>query len=179
MTRKNWIRALVCGTCLLVCVSAPPADAQEPRPNPEHRREMEERIREHFSSMLRSELALSDEQAENVLPAMAELEQSKREAGRERRETVRALQTGMREGASDTELQMLLDRLEEIEDDQRSAERNAMAEIDADLSTRQRVELRFFVQQFRRRIEARLSNRAERMERHRSRQEGSRQPNRP
>jgi len=140
---------------------------------------MEERIREHFTSMLRSELALSDEQAEVVLPAMAELEQLKREAGRERRETVRALRTGMREGASDAELQTLLDHLEEIEDDQRAAERSAMTEIDADLNTRQRVELRFFVQQFRRRIEDRLSRRAERMERQRSNQEGSRRPNRP
>ncbi|MEE8116676.1 MAG: hypothetical protein V3T28_06180 [Gemmatimonadales bacterium] len=153
-------------------VPGAPAAAQE------RDQELDERIRERFTSMLRSELALADDQAETVLPAMAELQQFKREIGRERRETVRALRTGMHDGASDAELQRLLDRFEQIDDDQRSAERSAMAKIDADLNTRQRVKLRFFVQRFRRQIEERLSNRAERMDRQRMRQEGSRHPDR-
>ena len=62
-----------------------------------------------------------------MLPAVAELEQFKREIGRERRETVRGLRTGIHGGASDAELQDLLDRLVQIDDDQRSAERSAMA----------------------------------------------------
>ena len=170
MTRKYWILALVCGAFLLGLVPGAPAAAQE------RRQELEDRIRERFTSMLRSELALSDNQAEIVLPAMAELEQFKREVGSERREIVRALRTGIRDGASDAELQDLLDRLVQIDDDQRSAERSAMAKIDAELNTRQSVKLRFFVQQFRRRIEERLSDRADRMDRHRMRQEGSRRP---
>ena len=178
MTRRNWICSLVCGAWLLVCAAGTPAGAQDLERNQEHRQEMEERIRERFTSMLRKELALSDDQAGTVLPAMAELEQFKREIGRERRETVRSLQTGMNEGAADAELQTLLDRLDQIEDDLRSAERNAMVKIDADLNTRQRVELRFFVHQFRQQLERRLSNR-DRMDRRRMRQEGSRRPNRP
>ena len=144
MTRRNWINKFVIAACL-VCVALTPAAAQDLQPREEHRREMEERIRERFASMLRGELALSDEQAETVLPAMADLEQFKREIGRERRETVRTLRTGMQEGASDAQLQASLDRLDQIEDDLRSAERNAMATIDAELNTRQRVKLRFFV----------------------------------
>ena len=172
MTRTHWISTLVCGACLLGLVAGAPATAQE------RRQDLDERIREHFTSMLRSELALSDDQAETVLPAMAELEQYKRELGRQRRETVHGLQTGMREGASDTELQGLLDRFEQIDDDQRSAERSAMAKIDADLNTRQRVKLRFFVQRFRREIGEHLSNRAERKDLYRMRQEGPRRPDR-
>lgn len=172
MTRTRWILTLVCGACLLGWVPGVPVAAQE------RRQELEERIRERFTSMLRAELALSEDQAETVLPAMAELEQFKRENGRERRETVRALRTGIHDGASDAELQDLLDRLVRIEDDQRSAERGAMANIDAELNTRQRVKLRFFVQRFRRQIEDRLSNRADRMGGGRMRQEGSRRPNR-
>ena len=173
MTRRHWILTLVCGACLLGgLVPGAPAAAQE------RRLELEERIRERFTSMLRSELAMSDDQAEIVLPAVAELEQFKREIGRERRETVHGLRTGIHDGASDAELQDLLDRLVQIDDDQRSGERSAMAKIDAELNTRQRVKLRFFVQQFRRQIEQRLSNRADPMDRRRMRQEGSRRPNR-
>jgi len=178
MTRRNWIKTLV-GVACLVCLVATPAVAQDLERRGEHRKEMEQRIRERFTSMLRSELALSDEQAETVLPVMAELDQFKREIGRERRETVHALQTGMREGASDADLQASLDRLDQIEDERRSAERNAMAKIDGELNTRQRVKLRFFVQEFRQSIERRLGNRADRMDRRRPRPDGSRRPNRP
>ena len=90
---------------------------------------------------------------------------------------MRALQTGMQEGASDAELQASLDRLDQIEDDLRSAERNAMVKIDGELNTRQRVKLRFFVQRFRRHLEDRMSDRSGRMERRRMRPEGSRTPN--
>jgi len=177
MTRGNWIKSVLCIVC--VCAAVLPAAAQDPQRREEHRREMEERIRERFTSMLRSELALSDEQAETVLPEMSELDQFKREIGRERRETVRKLQEGMHDGASDADLQSALDRLDQIEDEQRSAERAAMVKIDAQLNTRQRVKLRFFVQQFRRQLEERMSNRNERMERRRSRPEGAPRRNGP
>jgi hypothetical protein len=177
MTRGNWIKTILCVACL--CVTVLPTAAQGRQGREEHRREMEERIRERFTVMLRSELALSDEQAETVLPEMAELDQFKREIGRERRETVRKLQTGLRDGESDAELQSALDRLDQIEDEQRSAERSAMVKIDADLSTRQRVKLRFFVQKFRRQLEERISNRGERMERRQNRPEDAPRRKRP
>lgn len=168
MTRTNFLLRLACGLSLLALLAAPV------RAQAESREELEDRIRERFSSMLRSELALSDEQAEVVLPLMTDLEAHKRELNRERRTTAMELQAGMRDGASDAELQEALDRLDELEDEQRGAERAAMAKIDAELNTRQRVKLRFFVQQFRRQIEARLSNRADRLERTRMRQKRSR-----
>ncbi len=192
MTRKSWIKTLL-GLACVVGVSLTPVAAQQDPEQREERRErmeqrrsemqerhrerrleIEERIRERFTSMLRSELALSDEQAETVLPLMAELEDLKREIGRERREAVRALRDGMEEGASDAELQSSLDQLDRIEDDLRTAERTAMVKIDGELNTRQRVKLRFFVHEFRRQIERRLGEGAERMERRRMRHEGPR-----
>jgi len=189
MTRRNWMLTIACGTCLLFCTAAIPVGAQDAERDRERRHELreldqerrqliEERIRERFTSMLRSELALSDEQAETVLPEMSELEQLKRELGRERHTTVRALQKGMQEGASDAELQESLDRLDRIEDDLRAAQRDAMLKIDGELNTRQRVKLRFFVHEFRQSIERRLGER-NRMDRRPPRPGGSRRPNRP
>ncbi|NIM01602.1 MAG: hypothetical protein GTN89_12305 [Acidobacteria bacterium] len=189
MTRTNWMRTLLGAACALGLSLTPAIGQQDPEQREErrqrmeerhsemqeHRRErrleIEERIRERFTSMLRSELALSDEQAETVLPLMSDLEDFKREIRRERHAAVRALRTGMQEGASDDELQAALDDLDRIEDDLRSAERSAMVKIDGELNTRQRVKLRFFVHEFRRSIERRLTERAERMERHRERPE--------
>lgn len=192
MTRTNWTRTLLGAACVFG-LSLTPAVAQQDLEQreerlqrmeerrgemQEHRRErrleIEERIRERFTSMLRAELALSDEQAETVLPLMSDLEELKGEIRRERHAAVRALRTGMQEGASDGELQAALDDLDRIEDDLRSAERSAMVKIDGELNTRQRVKLRFFVQEFRRSIERRLTERAERMERRHMRPEGPR-----
>ena len=159
MICKNVKRATVFGAFLLVFVAASPLAAQQ---SDERRKEIAERIQERFTSLLRSELALSDEQAEVVLPQMEELERMKTEMGRERRETSRALRRGMEGGASDAELQELLDRLERNEEGLRVAERSALAKIDAELNTRQRVKLRFFVQQFRSQIRERLSRRVDR-----------------
>jgi hypothetical protein len=159
---------LACGLGLLGCLSGVPATAQEAPERPgragrhayindeERREQIEQRIREHFSSMLRSELALSDEQAEAVLPAMQELEATKREIGRERRDVAEALREGMDEGSTDAELESLLLRLEQLDDDLRSTEKVALAGIDAELNVRQRVKLRFFVQHFRNEIRDRM-----------------------
>jgi len=171
----HWTSRFLSRLALLGFLVATPGLAQD---TPDRRTELGNRIGERFTSMLHSELALSDSQAKIVLPAMADLEQYKREIGRERRDTVRRLQSGMRAGASDENLQELLDRLDRIEDEQRAAERDAMAQIDAELNTRQRVKLRFFVQHFRQQIESRLSNRTDRLDRRRLRQEGPRRPER-
>ena len=156
MNHQHWIVRLACGVAVVGFLTAAPVSAQDAE---QRRQEIQERIGERFTILLRSELALSDRQAEAVIPAIEELEQLKTEMGRERRETVRELQTGMREGTSDRELQFMLDRLENIDDRLRVAEREALLEIDAELNTRQRVKLRFFVQRFRTQIRDRMSDR--------------------
>jgi hypothetical protein len=191
MIEQHRISRLACGLGLLGCLVGLPAvaqDANEPRRRhlgerrhvDEGRRvEIQERIQERFSSMLRNELALSDEQADAVLPAMQELEQSKRERGRERREIAAALQTGMDDGASDGELAAMLDRLEQIDEDDRAAEKSAMEGIDAELSVRQQVKLRFVVHHFRNEIRERLYTHRDRMDRRGPNEEGPRRPERP
>ena len=73
-----------------------------------------------------------------------------------RRSTVVKLQRGLRQGESDERLQQLLDTLETIEVEQQQSERATLAEIDAKLSVRQRVKLRFFIQGFRRQMQRRV-----------------------
>jgi hypothetical protein len=71
---------------------------------------------------------------------------------------VRSLNRGLRQGASDDELQGLLDRLESIEDEQRAFEKSVQARIDQHLTVRQRVQFRFFAERFRRRLERRIED---------------------
>jgi len=173
----------VCGLALLGCLAGVPAVAQDAPEggrdagrgrmahDTERREQIEERIRERFSSMLRNELALSDEQADMVLPAMQDLEATKREVGRERRDVARALRRGLDQGANDVELEDLLNKFEQLDDDLRSAEKLALDGIDAELNVRQRVQLRFFVQHFRTELRDRMHRGRERMERRQPRPE--------
>ena len=183
---KRRILTIVSGLGLLGCLTAFPAVAQQAPDrsrdaerrrhvhDEERREQIEERIRARFSSMLRNELALSDEQADAVLPAMQELEATKREIGRERRDVARTLRQGMDEGSTDDELEDMLIKLEQLDDDLRATEKSALAGIDAELNVRQRVKLRFFVQNFRSEIRDRMHRGRERMERRQSRPDGPR-----
>lgn len=111
--------------------------------------ELREAMRDYFEKRLRSDLALSDSQMEHILPRVLEFEQTGREARNERMEAARKLRRGLEQGATDKELQQQLDRLEGLDDQRRSREKKLLREIDQVLSTRQRVQLRFFVQRFR------------------------------
>lgn len=157
MSRAAIFRVLLTLLLLLPAAAAPvPAqDTEGPEAGPEGE-DLRQAIRRHFSNRLRQELALTDEQMSAILPQVEELEQSRNGMRRERRETVRRLTQGLQRGASDAELQQLLDRLDTIEQDQRKVERTAMARIDEQLSVRQRVQFRFFIERFRKAMQQRI-----------------------
>jgi hypothetical protein len=113
-------------------------------------------MRRYFHNQLRMELALSDEQMEELGPRVERFENARNEANRARGATLRELRRGLREGAADEQLQALLDRLDTIENEQRAAERSAMAEIDGMLTVRQRVQFRFFIHRFRQELQRRV-----------------------
>jgi hypothetical protein len=156
---KHLKRSIICTLLLLTSVGVaaaqeepPPGDEPGGPPDAELRRAMQE----YFHNQLRMELALSDEQIAEIAPKLERIEQARVEARRERVATVRQLQRGLREGGADDELQSLLDRLDRIEVDQREAERVVMKEIDEQLTVRQRVKFRFFIQRFRRELQRRV-----------------------
>ena len=156
MSRKPFF--LIVMTGLLALGGGVSWSAQQAPGANEPSNELRDAIRKHFQNRLRAELALSDQQMDEILPLMEEMESSKRRSMRERRETAQQLQRGLREGSSDEELQRLLDRMESIEDDQRESERAALARIDEQLSARQRVRLRFFIERFRREFQRRIES---------------------
>lgn len=118
--------------------------------------ELRQAMRRYFHNRLRSELGLTDEQVQKIVPKVERIEQTKAETARRRRETVRLLQRGLRSGAADSRLQELLDRWHRSEREQQELEREILAEIDAELTVRQRVQLRFFIDSFRRQIARRV-----------------------
>ena len=146
---------------LLAVCAAGPLPAQEPPPPPESPGgmpdgELRQAMSRYLHNQLRMELALSDEQMAELSPRIERIEAARSEARRARGTTLRELQRGLRGGAQDEELQVLLDRLGAIESDQREAERAAMAEIDEMLTVRQRVQFRFFIQRFRQELQRRV-----------------------
>jgi len=149
---KNVSRWLLVPT-LLAIVAASPAAAQ-PQPPAEH--ELREALFRYFETMLRADLALSDEQADALMPMVRALEQQRGAAQRERAQVTRELRRGYRSGASDEELGELLRRLEEIEQRSQQQTREGMLEIDRQLSVRQQVQFRATVQRFRAEVQRRI-----------------------
>ena len=144
---------------LIVGCSAPAAMAQVPPPEgppPGDPEELREAMREYFEKRLRSDLSLSDEQVEQILPLVQQLEQEKRAARRTRMETARTLRRGMEQGATDAELRDALDLLEQIERNEQELRRSTMGEIDKVLSVRQQVQIRFFMQRFQREMQHKI-----------------------
>ena len=111
-----------------------------------------------FANGLRSELALSDAQMEQILPKIEEVTKRRTQAHRERAQIVRRLNQGLREGATDVELRGLLDELDRLEAEAQELERSARAEIDGMLTVRQSVKYRFFAQRFRQEMNRRIQD---------------------
>lgn len=146
-----------CIAMISLIVVGPALMAQEPPidegpGDPELRRA----LYDYFERRLRSELALTDEQAAEVIPAVKKLEQERREAGRERRRLSRELRRAYREGAPDGELERLLDGLETVEARHRARIAELMDDIDRSLTVRQRIQFRTFLERFRQEIRRRV-----------------------
>lgn len=157
-SRILWVSVLF--VWVLPFLPCPVAVAQAPPPGEPHgdpgAGELREAIRQFFENRLREELGLTDEQMTAIRPLVEEIEQSRAATRRERMQIVRGLRGGLRDGAEDAELQQLLDRLDRIEDEERARERSVMGRIDERLTVRQRVQFRFFIEAFRRRMEDRI-----------------------
>ena len=151
--RTAWraIRALAMVAVMLV-VGVAQARQSDRRP-PDSPDELRSAMQEYFAKRLRAELSLSDDQFEEIVPLVHRMEETKRSARRVQMESIRRLRQGLTQGASDAELQEALDGLEQSELDQQEDRRAMLRKIDRVLSTRQRVQLRFFTQRFRRDIQ--------------------------
>lgn len=147
----RWLSAPMLLLFLLIQATASPPlraqDLDEDRAGPakgDLRREM----RKFFSDRLRAELDLTDAQAEEILPQLQRLERNRGELRRQRGDAMQQLRDGSDSGATDDELQALLDQFDRTEREQLDLKRSAYAEIDQQLTVRQRVRLRFFVEGF-------------------------------
>lgn len=118
--------------------------------------ELREALFSYFEKTLRTELALSDEQAEQLMPMVREMERQRARMQRERMAATRELRRGYRSGADDDELARLLARVDEIEVRNREERRTMMQEIDQVLSVRQQVRLRGVIQRFRQNVQRRI-----------------------
>jgi hypothetical protein len=150
--------AILVTTALAVLFTTLPVLAQEGPPEgpPPGEGELRERLQEAFQNRLRAALGLTDEQMEAIVPRLMELEEVRRDVHRERRRTAHALHQGLAEGMGDAELQELLDRLEALQKKELEAVDGAFAEVDRDLTVRQRVQLRFFIDEFRKRVQGKM-----------------------
>jgi len=155
LTMRVAIGSVLCLVCWLGFATAAPAQETR-RGQPEGVGELREAMHRYFETRVRAELGLTDEQFDSLMPLVRGLEESRIEFRRQRMETVRNLQRGIREGGTDTKLQEMLDRLDSIEDEGRRTERSAMVGIDELLTVRQRVQFRFFSQRFRSELERRI-----------------------
>ena len=118
--------------------------------------EVGDAMRRLFRNRLRAELALTDAQMEKILPWVEQIETSRNQARRARQQQARALQRGLREGADDAELERLLGEMDRLEIGQRETERAAHAQIESELTVRQRVQFRFFIERFRNQLQERI-----------------------
>lgn len=144
---------------VLLLAMAAPAGAQAPRRRGGEeggRAELRQAMREHFQNRLRSEVSLTDDQARHILPRVSQLEESKTALRRSHMETTRQLRRGLEQGATDEELQELLDSLERGGREQQDLEWSLMHEVDDVLSARQRVQLRFFLRGFRQQMQQKV-----------------------
>jgi len=157
--RLSVLSFVIC-TTLAAGRGAPPTagESRTAPPSSPAQRELRDAMQQYFESRLRADVGLSDAQLAEVLPRVREIERGRNEAGRQRRTAVRVLTRGMRQGATDEELLSQLARLDRIEQEQRKLEQRVRVEIDEQLSVRQRVRFRFFVERFRRDLQRRVQS---------------------
>jgi len=141
--RVVWLLLVLSCAVLPILAQDEPPSTDEAGPG-ELRREMSK----FFADRLRAELALSDEQVEQIMPRVQALEQERGSVRRDRGEALRGLRRGVESGASDAELQELLDRYDGADRKQVELKERFYGDIDSALSVRQRVRLRFFVERF-------------------------------
>ena len=173
------MRILAMTVLVLLSLAVTPPIVAQPADESAESGELRRAMRDYFQQRLRSELGLTDEQTNEILPKVERIERERTALRRERAETTRALRVGLRQGATDGELQALLDKLGSVQKREQDLRESGQAEIDRLLTVRQRVEYRFFAEAFRRQIQNRIQQlRRDRPDRIRPGARG-RQRNRP
>ena len=133
----------------MLCVVAPVvAQTEPPETGGSGPGELQREMRKYFADGLRAELDLTDEQVEQVMPKVRELELERGAIRRDRMEAMRGLRRGIEQGASDAELQELLNRYDAADRKQVELKERLFGDIDESLTVRQRVRMRFFVERF-------------------------------
>ncbi len=117
---------------------------------------VDEGLREHFGQRLRSELSLSDEQVASILPEIEALERTRSETRANRTRDLRRLREAYEQGSDDAALEKLLTELDASQRYLQDRERATLEQIDQGLTVRQRVQLRFFLQTFRREMQQQI-----------------------
>ncbi len=113
-------------------------------------------VLELYKTRLRSELQLTDEQVEVLMPLVDETDAFRRELAERRRARQIRLQEQLRGGASDADVQASLDALREIDREQFEGLRERAERIDEPLTVRQRAQWRILSERFRERVERRV-----------------------
>jgi len=160
MIDRNRIRRAVRVSLALAAltIALAPLAAQAPRtPEPPPDAEtVRSAVLELYKTRLRSELQLTDEQAEVLMPLVDEIDTFRRDLAQRRRERQVRLQGQLRGGASDAEVQASLDALREIDREQFEGLRERAERIDEPLTVRQRAQWRILSERFRERVERRV-----------------------
>ncbi len=136
----------------------PAADLQEPlagEPGPTDP-ELREALRGYLERRLRIDLGLTDEQAETMMPKLEAMQSIQARVRREKRIALQELRRLYHSGATDTELEGGLDRLDGIDDEYRAEAKRLMADLDDSLTVRQRVRFRILLVEIREDVQRRM-----------------------
>ncbi len=164
--RRARVAALALAAAALAIPSAraqdPPAPTAPPRAPaatapPERGREVREEMRRYFRARLRVELGLTDAQAAAIAPRLDEIEASRAEMRRERARLHGELDRRIRAGDGDARIDETLKQLDDLQARHETRVRGLMREINAELSPRQRADLRLFLERFRREMRDRVN----------------------
>lgn len=151
-----WFFCLLLGTAGVAALPVRAEPAAEEVPGEERSGELRREMQRYFSTRLRAELALTDEQVRALEPEFDALEASRVRNQKERREIGADLRNALRGGAGDPEIERLLTRFDDLALTHEKEQRERLRKIDASLTVRQRAELRFFLTRFRQDMERRV-----------------------
>ncbi|MDX1390189.1 MAG: hypothetical protein R3344_13435, partial [Acidobacteriota bacterium] len=136
----------------------PAADLQQP-PSDESAPtdpELREALRGYLERRLRTDLGLTDAQAETLMPKLEAMQSSQARVRREKRVALQELRRLYHSGATDSELQGGLDRLDGIDEEYLVETKRRMSDIDDSLTVRQRVRFRILLVEIREDVQRRM-----------------------
>ncbi len=135
---------------LIAFILCPSAAARAQGGGPPMDEDLQETIEIYMIAKMTRFLELTDEQERTVIPAVEELNASRREMNRRRRLAMMRLHPLVEDGSSaEEEITAVLGELEKLEEEQRAAETRARAVIKESLTPRQLARFLMFQERFR------------------------------